>query len=54
MSHDDTAWTKVKPAGNGFVVRDPAAGRGVSLRAVVVDGQGNTPTQTIRNAYRGK
>lgn len=37
-----------------FLVRNPAAGQGISLRAVVVDKQGNTLHQTISNAYRGK
>ncbi|MFD9324220.1 S8 family serine peptidase, partial [Streptomyces sp. NPDC060053] len=52
VSYDGTTWKKAKAAKGGFLVRNPAAGRSVSLRAVVVDQQGNTLTQTIRNAYR--
>ncbi|MFD9433976.1 S8 family serine peptidase [Streptomyces sp. NPDC060002] len=52
VSHDGKTWRKAKVAKGGFLVRNPAAGRSVSLRAVVVDRQGNTLTQTISNAYR--
>jgi hypothetical protein len=54
VSYDGRTWKKVKVSRSAFLVRNPAAGQGVSLRAVVVDKQGNTLTQTIRNAYRGK
>ncbi len=54
VSYDGKTWKKAKVGKGGFLVRNPAAGQGVSLRAVVVDQQGNTLTQTIRNAYRGK
>ncbi|MFD9391531.1 S8 family serine peptidase [Streptomyces sp. NPDC060000] len=54
VSHDGKTWTKAKPGKGGFLVRNPAAGQAVSLRAVVVDRQGNTLTQTISNAYRAK
>ncbi|OQR60958.1 hypothetical protein B6E66_27455 [Streptomyces maremycinicus] len=50
--NDGTTWKKVKVVKGGFLVRNPAAGQSVSLRAVVVDRQGNTLTQTIRDAYR--
>ncbi|MFI6037425.1 hypothetical protein ACIBBD_25270 [Streptomyces sp. NPDC051315] len=54
VSHDGRTWQKVRVSNGGFLVRNPAAGQGVSFRAVVVDKQGNTLTQTISNAYRGK
>jgi hypothetical protein len=54
VSYDGTTWKKVKVSNGGVIVRNPAAGQAVSLRAAVVDKQGNTLTQTIRNAYRGK
>ncbi|MFG3033966.1 S8 family peptidase [Streptomyces sp. NPDC048253] len=54
VSHDGKTWTKAKVAKGAFLVRNPAAGQSVSLRAVVVDKQGNTLTQTILHAYRTK
>ncbi|MFE6825079.1 S8 family serine peptidase [Streptomyces sp. NPDC057690] len=54
FSHDGKTWTKAKAAKGAFLVRNPAAGQSVSLRAVVVDKQGNTLTQTIQHAYRTK
>ncbi|MGW0877945.1 S8 family peptidase, partial [Streptomyces sp. NPDC002740] len=52
VSYDGTVWEKAKVGKGGFLVHNPAAGRSVSLRALVVDRQGNTLTQTITNAYR--
>ncbi|MGW2618914.1 S8 family serine peptidase [Streptomyces sp. NPDC001500] len=54
ISYDGENWKKAKVAKGGFLVRNPRAGQSVSLRAVVVDKQGNTLTQTIRHAYRTK
>ncbi|MEU3784706.1 S8 family peptidase [Streptomyces sp900129855] len=54
VSYDGTTWKKTPVGKLGIFVRNPAAGQSVSLRATVVDKQGNTLTQTIHNAYRGK
>lgn len=54
VSYDGTTWKKAKVVRNGFLVRNPATGKGISLRATVADRQGNTLTQTISNAYRGR
>lgn len=54
VSYDGRTWKKAKAVKGGFLVRNPAAGRSISLRAVAVDKQGNTVTQTVRNAYWGK
>lgn len=52
VSYDGKTWKRAKVGKGGFLVRNPAAGQSVSLRAVVVDRQGNTLTQTMRNAFR--
>lgn len=54
ISYDGTTWQKVAVSKHGALVRNPAAGQSISLRATVVDKQGNTLTQTIHNAYRGR
>ncbi|WP_327316519.1 S8 family peptidase [Streptomyces sp. NBC_01235] len=54
ISYDGKTWKKVAVGKLGIIVRTPAAGQSISLRAAVVDKQGNTLTQTIHNAYRGK
>ncbi|MER7663693.1 S8 family serine peptidase [Streptomyces sp. NPDC096193] len=54
VSHDGKTWKKTPVVGGGVVVRNPQAGQAISFRATVADKQGNTLTQTIRNAYRGK
>ncbi|MGX2994963.1 S8 family peptidase [Streptomyces sp. JNUCC 64] len=47
-------WKKLTVRGGEVSVRNPAAGKGVALRAVITDRAGNTSTLTIRNAYLGK
>ncbi|MGP3985140.1 S8 family peptidase [Streptomyces sp. KR80] len=47
-------WKKVKVAGGKVTVKNPKAGKGISLRATVTDKQGNTHTQSLYNAYLGK
>ncbi|MDX3246975.1 S8 family peptidase [Streptomyces sp. ME18-1-4] len=54
VSYDGTTWKKTPVGKLGFFVRNPAAGKSVSLRATAVDKQGNTLTQTIHNAFRGE
>lgn len=54
VSHDGKTWKKAAVVGGGVIVRNPQAGQAISFRAVVADKQGNTLTQTIRDAYRGK
>ncbi|MFJ2261563.1 S8 family peptidase [Streptomyces sp. NPDC087844] len=46
-------WRKTTVKSGAFTVRNPTAGKGISLRATARDKQGNTVTQTIINAYRG-
>ncbi|GKQ37613.1 S8 family peptidase [Streptomyces sp. A012304] len=53
-SHDGTTWKKAKLTKTGFLTRNPAPGRPISFRATLTDHQGNTLTQTLHNAYRGK
>ncbi|MEO3753500.1 S8 family serine peptidase [Streptomyces sp. B6B3] len=45
-------WTDAPVADGTFTVDNPPAGGSVSLRAEIEDGQGNTTTQTIIDAYR--
>ncbi|MFG2193183.1 S8 family serine peptidase [Streptomyces sp. NPDC048639] len=47
-------WKKAKVSQGKVTLKNPAAGQGVSLRALVEDGKGNTLTQTLHNAYRGR
>ncbi|MFE0654307.1 serine protease [Streptomyces sp. NPDC059534] len=47
-----TTWTRVPVLDGKVGFRTPAAGRTVSLRAELTDTNGNTLTQTLRNAYR--
>ncbi|MFE0423304.1 peptidase S8, partial [Streptomyces sp. NPDC058953] len=54
-SYDGGTTWQWKPVVNGEVtMENPAAGKSVSLRAHVVDKQGNTGSVTIRDAYFGK
>ncbi|WP_369143061.1 serine protease [Streptomyces sp. R44] len=53
MSLDNgTTWTRLPVVDGQVALRTPAPGRTVSLRAELTDTQGNTLTQTQRNAFR--
>ncbi|MFD4835062.1 S8 family serine peptidase [Streptomyces uncialis] len=55
VSYDGGVTWRERPVRDGRVsVRNPAAGRGVALRARVADRDGNTATVTVRDAYRGR
>ncbi|MYY13688.1 hypothetical protein GT204_33705 [Streptomyces sp. SID4919] len=55
VSYDGGATWRERPVRDGRVsVRNPAAGRGVALRARVADRDGDTATVTVRGAYRGR
>ncbi|MFI1016580.1 S8 family peptidase [Streptomyces sp. NPDC020965] len=54
VSRDGMTWQKVKVVKGAVKVRNPKAGQTVSFRAELVDKQGNTLTQTIKDAYRSK
>ncbi|WP_086802985.1 S8 family peptidase [Streptomyces caniscabiei] len=54
VSGDGKKWTKVALKNSRFTQRAPAAGRSVSLRAVVTDKKGNRSTVTIHDAYFGR
>ncbi|MFI9585681.1 S8 family peptidase [Streptomyces sp. NPDC052236] len=53
-SYDGKTWKKVPVIKGAMLVLNPKAGQGISFRATLSDKQGNTLTQTIRNAYLGK
>lgn len=54
VSYDEGAsWRTVPVVGGGIVVRNPARGEGLSLRAEVTDAAGNTARQEIHHAYLG-
>ncbi|MCT9075158.1 S8 family peptidase [Streptomyces fulvoviolaceus] len=55
VSYDDgRTWKKTDVRNGRITVRNPARGKGISLRAKVVDKKGNGSTITIHNAYYGK
>ncbi|WP_178391161.1 hypothetical protein [Streptomyces uncialis] len=55
VPYDGGATWRERPVRDGRVsVRNPAAGRGVALRARVADRDGTTATVTVRDAYRGR
>ncbi|MGW3493768.1 S8 family serine peptidase [Streptomyces sp. NPDC001020] len=55
VSYDDgRSWKKVTVTGGRITVRNPAKGKGISLRAAITDKQGNTSMVSIHNAYYGK
>jgi hypothetical protein len=55
VSYDDGAHWTLLPVLDGTVcVKTPEAGGTVSLKAQVLDRQGNTVEQTIHTAYRAK
>lgn len=54
-SYDDGAtWQKLGVRHGTASLRAPAGGKGVALRAEVVDRQGNTSTTTVHNAFLGR
>ncbi|MET9384972.1 S8 family peptidase [Streptomyces sp. NPDC002928] len=54
VAYDGKTWKKVQVKNGTITVKNPAAGKGIALRAKVVDKKGNTSTVTIYNAYYGK
>ncbi|MEU5980130.1 S8 family serine peptidase [Streptomyces sp. NPDC047315] len=48
------SWQKLPVKQGKATVRNPDAGKGISLRAVIVDRQGNRSTVDVHDAYRGK
>lgn len=55
VPYDGGVTWRERPVRDGRVsVRNPAAGRGVALRARVADRDGNSATVTVRDAYRGR
>ncbi|MDI2130641.1 serine protease [Yinghuangia seranimata] len=44
-------WSRLPVVDGAVTIRNPAAGHAVSLRADLIDGQGNTLTETLLNAY---
>ncbi|MFE7113412.1 hypothetical protein ACFU98_44695 [Streptomyces sp. NPDC057575] len=52
--NDGRSWNKATATGGRITVRNPAKGKGVSLRAEITDKQGNTSMVSIRNAYYSK
>ncbi|MFF9512484.1 S8 family serine peptidase [Streptomyces sp. NPDC014724] len=55
VSYDDGhSWRKATVTGDRITVKNPAKGKGISLRAEVTDKQGNTSMVSIHNAYYGK
>lgn len=55
VPYDGGVTWRERPVRDGRVsVRNPAAGRGVALRARVADRDGTTATVTVRDAYRGR
>lgn len=54
VSYDQgRAWKKLTVSGGKVSVKNPAAGKGVSLRAKITDRAGNGSTVSIHNAYYG-
>ncbi|MDT0566366.1 S8 family peptidase [Streptomyces sp. DSM 3412] len=54
VSGDGKKWTKAALKNSGFTQKAPAAGKSVSLRAVVTDRKGNKSAVTIHDAYFGR
>ncbi|SPF04387.1 S8 family peptidase [Streptomyces sp. MA5143a] len=55
VSYDDgRTWTKTDVRNGKITVRNPAKGKGVSLRAKITDKKGNRSTISVHNAYYGK
>ncbi|MEU5978283.1 S8 family serine peptidase [Streptomyces sp. NPDC047315] len=51
---DGRTWTDVPVVKGAISVTNPAAGQGIAFQAVAEDVEGNTVTQTIHDAYRGR
>ncbi|MGJ5830060.1 S8 family peptidase [Streptomyces ossamyceticus] len=47
-------WKKTDVRNGRITVKNPAKGKGISLRAEIIDRKGNRSTISIRNAYYGK
>ncbi|MGJ5797251.1 S8 family peptidase [Streptomyces griseorubiginosus] len=55
VSYDDgRTWKKTDVRNGKITVKNPAKGKGVSLRAKITDKKGNSSTISIHNAYYGK
>jgi len=55
VSYDDgRTWKKTDVRNGKITVRNPAQGKGISLRAKITDKKGNRSTISIHNAYYGK
>ncbi|MEU5159151.1 S8 family serine peptidase [Streptomyces sp. NPDC020875] len=54
VSYDAKKWQEVPVEAGKITVRAPDAGKAVSLKAIVVDKQGNKSTVVIHNAFLGK
>nr|WP_055527958.1 S8 family serine peptidase [Streptomyces graminilatus] len=55
VSYDDgKTWTKTTVQNGKITVKNPAKGKGISLRAKITDKKGNTSTISVHNAYYGK
>ncbi|MCX4660555.1 S8 family peptidase [Streptomyces uncialis] len=55
VSYDQgRVWKKLTVSGGKVSVKNPAAGKGISLRAKITDRAGNGSTVSIHNAYYGK
>ncbi|MFJ7045088.1 S8 family peptidase [Streptomyces sp. NPDC101112] len=55
VSYDDgRTWKKTDVRNGKITVRNPAKGKGISLRAKITDRKGNRSTISIHNAYYGK
>ncbi|MFD2688893.1 S8 family serine peptidase [Streptomyces phyllanthi] len=55
VSYDDgRTWKKTEVRNGKITVKNPAKGKGVSLRAKIIDKKGNKSTISVHNAYYGK
>ncbi|WDV56156.1 S8 family serine peptidase [Streptomyces coeruleorubidus] len=55
VSYDDgRTWKKTDVRNGRIAVKNPAKGKGISLRAKITDKKGNTSTISVHNAYYGK
>ncbi|WP_408997524.1 S8 family peptidase [Streptomyces europaeiscabiei] len=55
VSYDDgRTWKKTDVRNGRITVKNPAKGKGISLRAKIIDRKGNTSTISVYNAYYGK
>ncbi|WP_327667118.1 MULTISPECIES: S8 family peptidase [unclassified Streptomyces] len=55
VSYDDgRTWKKTEVRHGKITVKNPAKGKGISLRAKIIDKKGNTSTISVNNPYYGK